>query len=64
MWYINSAPYFFMATETVDNLANEAISQKEQAGEHPLDLEAESRAADNAGTLEAQADVSWRHLPA
>ena len=40
MGYIDSAPYFFMATETVADLANEAISQKEQAGEHPLELKA------------------------
>ena len=38
MGYIDSAPYFFMATETVADLANEAIPQKEQAGEHPLEL--------------------------
>ena len=53
-----------MATETLADLANEAISQKDQAGEHPLDLEAKSRAADNAGALEAYADASWGHLPA
>ena len=62
--YIDSAPYFGMATETVADLANEAISQKEQAGEHPLEMEDESRAADDAGALEAQADAIWGHLPA
>ena len=36
MGYIYSAPYFCMAMETEANLANEAISQREQAGEHPL----------------------------
>ena len=30
MGYVDSAPYFCMATETVANLANEAISQREQ----------------------------------
>ena len=38
MGYIDSAPYFFMAMETVADLANEAISQKDQAGEHSLEL--------------------------
>ena len=59
MGYIDSDPYFCMATETVVDLANEAISQKEQAGEHPLYLSAKARAADNAGTPEAEADASW-----
>ena len=47
-----------MAMETVADLANEAISQREQAGKHALDLAAEARAADNAGTPEAQVDAS------
>ena len=63
MGYIDSAPYFCMATETVADLANEAISQREQAGKHPLDLAAKSRAANGAGTPDAQADASWEHLP-
>ena len=59
MGYINSDPYFCMATETVANLANKAISQRKQADEHPLDLAAESRAAADAGAgdLEYQADA-------
>ena len=36
MGYIESAPYFCMATETVADLTNEVISQREQAGEHSL----------------------------
>ena len=48
MGYINSAPYFCMVTETVDDLANADISQREQAGEHPLEVVAKARAADNA----------------
>ena len=63
MGYIGSAPYFFMATETVADLANKSISQREQADEHSFELIAESRAADNAGTLEAQADSIWGHIP-
>ena len=46
------------------DLANEAIFQREQAGEHPFDLEDESRASNEDGTPEAQADASWEHLPA
>ena len=62
MGYIDSAPYFFMATETVADLAKNSIYQRGQAGKHPLELAAESRVADNAGALEAQADTIWGHL--
>ena len=40
------------------DLTNKAISQKEQAGKHPLEMASEARAADNLGALEAQADAS------
>ena len=30
--YINSDPYFCMTTEMVDDLTNQAISQRKQAG--------------------------------
>ena len=43
-----------MAKDTVADLANEAISQSYQAGNHPLGLAAEARAADDAGAPEAQ----------
>ena len=36
MGYIYSDSYFCIATETVDDLANKAVSQRYQAGEHPL----------------------------
>ena len=42
----------------MDDLENEAISQREQAGEHPLEVVAKSRAANNAGAPEAQSDAS------
>ena len=32
MRYVDSAPYFCMATETVANLPNKAIPQRDQAG--------------------------------
>ena len=64
MRYVDSAPYFFMATETVDDLANKVISQREQADKHPLDLVGKARPAnDNASAPAAQADASWEHLP-
>ena len=50
--------------ETVADLTNEAITQREQAGEHPLELAAEDRAAVDAGAPTAKADVSWDKLPA
>ena len=56
MWYIDSAPYFCMVTETVTDLTNNAISQREKAHNHPLELVAEARSADNSGAPEAQAD--------
>ena len=63
MGYIDSAPYFCMAMETVGKISNEAIYQKEQAGKHEFYLEAEARAADDAGAPEAQADASLGDLP-
>ena len=62
MRYIGSAPFFCMVTETVAELANDAISQKEQVGKHPFDLAAKFRAANDTGALEAQADARWGHL--
>ena len=56
--YINSASYFCMATETVADLANKAISQWDQADEHPLILEDNIRASDDAGAHKDQADSS------
>ena len=59
MRYINSAPYFCMATEMVADLVNDAIYHREQAGEHPLELVAEDIAANDAGAPGYQADASW-----
>ena len=58
MGYINSAPSFCMATKTVANLANEAISQRYQAREHLLEMAGKARSADDSGTPEAQADAN------
>ena len=63
MGYIGSSPYFFIATETAANLANKAISHREQADEHLLELAYEARAADNINVPETQADRIWEHLP-
>ena len=64
MGYVVSAQYFFIATETVADIANKVISQREQAGEHPLDLVDEARPAnDNASAQAAQPDASWEHFP-
>ena len=52
-----------MAKETVADLANKAISQRDQAREHPLEMAAESIAADDSVAPEAQSDTSWEHLP-
>ena len=38
MGYVDSAPYFCMAMETVANLTNKVISQREQTDKHLLDL--------------------------
>ena len=53
-----------MATDTVADLANKAIYQMYQAGQHPLELSAEARAANDSGAPEDQADASWEHLSA
>ena len=63
MGYINSAPYFCIATETVADLPNEAISQRDQSVERPLELASKYRAVDNAGTHKAKADASLENLP-
>ena len=52
-----------MAGETVADLANETIAQRQQAGEHPLEMAADSRAADGAGNPTAKVDASWDSLP-
>ena len=51
-----------MAAETVVDLANKAISQREQAHEHLLEMAAEAGAAYDSGAPESQADASWEHL--
>ena len=63
MGYVDSTPYFCMATEMVVDLANKAISQRDVASTHPLDQAAEAREADDVGAPEAQADATWGQLP-
>ena len=53
-----------MATGTVANLANEAISQRDQAEEHQLELAAKARVANDAVAPKTQSDASWENLPA
>ena len=62
MGYVDSAPYFYMATEMVADLANEAIAQRDAASTHPLDQAPEAISADNSGTMEAQYEASWEQL--
>ena len=57
--YVNSAPYLCMDTKTVDELANKDIEQCDEAGRHPLEEAADTRASDNTGALEDQSDASW-----
>ena len=64
MGYIDSAPYFCMAKETVAELTNEAIAQRKQVGKYSLELAAKSRSADNVGATTVKADDSWTILPA
>ena len=53
MGYVDNVPYFFMDKDTVADLANKAISQREQSREHPLETAAKARGADNSSTPEA-----------
>ena len=62
MGYIDSAPYFCMATDTVTDIANETIALREQANKHPLDLSTEAKSEDDAGAPTAKADASWERL--
>ena len=57
MGYVDNAPYFCIAMETVPDLANEAIPQSEQAHKYLLEMAAEARAADASGAPESQADA-------
>ena len=52
-----------MATETVADLANEAIPQRDQARNHQLEMAAEAITEDDSGASESQVDASWEHLP-
>ena len=51
-----------MSTETVVDLANEVISQREQACEHLLEMAAKAIAADDSGAPKSQANYRWEHL--
>ena len=64
MGYVDNAPYFCMVTETVAKFANEAMSQREKAHEHLLEMTAKTKASDNSGAPEAQSNASCKHLPA
>ena len=46
MGYVDNAPYFCMAMETVANLANKAISHREQARDHLLEIAVKARLED------------------
>ena len=49
MGYVDSAPYFCIAIETLADLSNKVIDQQGVASSHPLEQEAEARVADDAG---------------
>ena len=59
MGYVDNSPYFFMAMEMVADLANEDISQIDQAIDHLLEMSGKYREADDQGTPYAQADAIW-----
>ena len=46
------------------DLTKKAISQRDQAKKHPLEMASEARAADNSSAPDSQADASWEHPPA
>ena len=62
MGYINSAPYFCMATKTVSDLANKAIFQQDVASAHPLEQATVARAVNSSGAPEDQSVTSWYQL--
>ena len=63
MWYIYN-PYFCMVMETMANLTNKAISQRDKTHKHLLEIAGKVRAADDSGTPEALGDAIWEHFPA
>ena len=58
MGKIDIAPYFCIVTEMMADLSNKTISQREQTGNHPLELASENRSANNTSAPETQADAS------
>ena len=62
MEYANSAPYLYMAMNTVADLAKKAVTQGDDAGRHTLEEASDSRASDYAGVPEAQSDASWEQF--
>ena len=64
MGYVDNAPYFCMVMDTVANLANKAISHREQARKHLMEIAGKTRATDDSVSPEAQDDAIWEHLPA
>ena len=60
MGYINSAPQFFHGDGDGGLPRKQGhLLEAEHSEDHPLELAAEARAADGAGTPEAQEDASW-----
>ena len=60
--YVDSAPYFCMATKMVTYFSNAALDHCTEAQVHPLEAALEVWAEDYAGTLESQAYDIWEQL--
>ena len=58
MGYVDTSPYFCMTTKTAADLNNKETNKWDKAITHPLERADKARAADDAGTLEAQSDAS------
>ena len=64
MGYVDSDPYFCIATNTVADLANEAISKNDFVVENPLKKAKNFIAAHDAGATKYQAGAIWEQIPA
>ena len=67
MGYVESAPFFCAATETLKDMVNNTMYSRKTAPAHPLEkLEETSPSSDNsdANQMIVQAYEQWRNLPA
>ena len=59
MGCVYSSPYLCIATETLADLDNAAMAQRDESGRHSLEESTGPRAADDTGASDSKSDASW-----